>query len=42
VCKMSNKKILLSAMICNALVLSTEYAVQATASEKEETDFDTF
>lgn len=38
---MSKKKFLLSAMICSALVLSTEYAAQANASQDEETEFDT-
>ncbi len=40
-CKMSNKKVLLSAMICSALVLSTSYIAQANASQEDDTAFDT-
>jgi vitamin B12 transporter len=38
---MSNKKVLLSAMICSALVLSTGYAAPANTSQEDETTFDT-
>lgn len=38
---MSKKRFLLSAMICSALVLSTDYAAQANANQDEVAEFDT-